>query len=204
MPAGHSQASDNRTATWPCNISDSPALSLCWSPKRLWEGIQSQQALFLTFPIFYSSSLDLVMLKFISLRTIKQDKIWGLASIMAKTAHLQISHQAAQPWTWWRPSHSHNRPLSWDTETKLGTGCTMCCFNILKVSFGRSPPVLAVLCSGTDSNKKHTARLKWCWMGPCIVKITNFQYGAASELHPQAPQHCGHPVNCNKYDRTDH
>lgn len=177
MPAGHSQGGDNTAATWPCSISDSPALSLWWSPKGLSEGMQCQQALFLTFPIFYSSSLGLVMLKFISLSTIKQNKISGLASIMAKTAHLQMSHQAAQPWTRWHPSHPQNRLLSWDT--KPGTGCTTRCFNIFKVSFGRSSPVLAILCSGIDSNKKHTAQLKWCCMGPWIVKITNLQHGAA-------------------------
>lgn len=33
----------------------------------------------------------------ISLSTIKQNKISGLASIMAKPPHLQISHQAAEP-----------------------------------------------------------------------------------------------------------
>lgn len=32
----------------------------------------------------------------------------------------------------------------------------MHCFNIFKVSFGRSSPVLAILCSGADSNKKHS------------------------------------------------
>lgn len=93
MPAGHSQGGDNRTATWPCNSSDSPALSLWWSNESVRRDVVPTS----NIPIFYSCSLGLVMLKFITLSTIKQNKISGLVSIMAKTAHLQISPQAAQP-----------------------------------------------------------------------------------------------------------
>ena len=89
MPAGHLQGGDNRTAPWPYSIPDSPVLTLWWPPESLWEGTCAQWALLLTFPIPYSSCLGPVMLKFSPLCTIKQNKMLGLTSIMANTAHLQ-------------------------------------------------------------------------------------------------------------------